>query len=526
MKNFLLHVDSNYRNFLEYPFPTEFVIPINKKQVTPCQPVLSPSNIPFYAFQWYGVTDTITGIFVTSDPETPQIRIDRLSLVTDLLTDSIPINNYFNGLMITNESTGFSSIIIQYSYTDNKITLLSPYLSITVGDRFSITNPSGQNVLSILGDSFLHDLDIAPSNIELSEFYLNSNMIVINNTQGWSLTITSYYPLYRMVIFDQNMPSYDIHDSFIIKNGSANSSISPIQTSSLYEYTILQNGTGHAVGDVLVFRDVSSNIPAQYQITKIDGSGGVVTMQLIDPGAGFQSGVDLYDTGGNVQIYVDSVENSTGVQTTQTPCIFYFPQLLTFIEQFLGFVIVQGVDSVWIFFTRITISLGGDNIQVNTIYQNFFNNHLNIPVVPYTSVCYQVELLALIIPNRYVLGYEKLLSFFPYLIVEISNYGTSFSTSNPVYSNNPYMTKGKFVCPIANIKNQLISNFVIVHSPQKISMTINLHQDIVFRILLPNGELLRLSYLNKNTQSGLQETLIYVSSITSNELSALFNFTL
>jgi hypothetical protein len=524
----LLHLDSNYRDFREYPYPTEFIVPINKKQTPPCQPVLSPSDIPFYAFQWYGVTDTITGIFVTNNPESPLIQIDPSSIVIDSSDNTIPINNYFTGLMITNLNTGLSSVITSYSYTNQQITLLSPFPSITVGDPFSIVNPSGQNVLSILGDSFLHNLNIAPTNIQISEFYLNSNMIVINNTRGWILPITSYYPIYRMIIFAQNMPSYDVHDSFVIKIGSANSSVLPVQQDSVYSYTIIQNGTGLAVGDVVVFSDVSSNIPARYEVVQTDNNGGAMTMKIVNPGAGFRSGIDLYDTSGNVQIHIDAVENSTGIQTTtETPCLFYIPQLLTFIEQFLGFSIVRGINSVWIFFTKTTIPLGASSVQVNTIYPNFFNNNLNIPVVPYTSVCYQVELLALIIPNRLVWGYDTLLSFFPYLIVEISNYGASFNANNPVYSNNPNMSKGKFVCPIANVKNQLITNFVIVRSPQKISMTINLYQDIVFRILLPNGEPLRLSYLNKNDiNQQLQETIVYVSSITSNELSAVFNFSL
>jgi len=117
---------------------------------------------------------------------------------------------------------------------------------------------------------------------------------------------------------------------------------------------------------------------------------------------------------------------------------------------------------------------------------------LNLPMSSFQQPsCFKIRLLSLSIPNQPIFGFSVLPSFFPYFILEIYNTSGLASNIQSIYSNNPHTQKATFICQIANPRNQLVANYLVVHSLQMNVMKWLPTDHIFCRIALPNGETLR-----------------------------------
>lgn len=111
------------------------------------------------------------------------------------------------------------------------------------------------------------------------------------------------------------------------------------------------------------------------------------------------------------------------------------------------------------------------------------------------SVCYEIELIDLVLPNGTLSsGKGGRIAFYPYVYVELQNTsGSSAGTKNIIYSNNPNSTRMLFRAPIDDISNPLNSPFIKIDSDgatQTIKFKIN--DNLRVAIYLPNGELFKL----------------------------------
>jgi hypothetical protein len=107
-------------------------------------------------------------------------------------------------------------------------------------------------------------------------------------------------------------------------------------------------------------------------------------------------------------------------------------------------------------------------------------------------VCYQIELLDLVLPNT-ILGtaYGSLISFYQYIYVELQNVsGAGSGLSNIIYSNNPNSTKMLFRCPIKDVPNPVNSTFIKING-NGMSQTIKFkpNDNIKFSVHMATGEL-------------------------------------
>ncbi len=77
-------------------------------------------------------------------------------------------------------------------------------------------------------------------------------------------------------------------------------------------------------------------------------------------------------------------------------------------------------------------------------------------------VCYEVELISLILPNELLFsGDGGLPSFLPFVYVELRNIsGASGGNKNIIYSNNPNATRALFKAPMDDVPTPLISRFL------------------------------------------------------------------
>ena len=106
-------------------------------------------------------------------------------------------------------------------------------------------------------------------------------------------------------------------------------------------------------------------------------------------------------------------------------------------------------------------------------------------------VCYEIELLNLILPNAILAcGEGGRIAFYPYVYVTLSNVSASGAgLTNILYSNNPNATRVIFRVPIDDLINPLISTFVHLDGDGMVqTMKFKPNDNLYFSITLANGE--------------------------------------
>ena len=125
-----------------------------------------------------------------------------------------------------------------------------------------------------------------------------------------------------------------------------------------------------------------------------------------------------------------------------------------------------------------------------------FTRDNNVPFV-YTGslvsqqemVCYEVELINLVLPNRTLVSGGRS-AFYPYVYVELQNISSaSAGNTNIIYSNNQNATRRLFRAAIDDIPNPLISPFIKIDGDGMVQ-TIKFKPNDSFRfgVYLPNGD--------------------------------------
>ena len=131
------------------------------------------------------------------------------------------------------------------------------------------------------------------------------------------------------------------------------------------------------------------------------------------------------------------------------------------------------------------------------------------------SVCYEIQLVDLILPNR-TLKTGGRIAFYPYVYVELQNIsGASAGNKNIIYSNNPTSTKKLFRASINDIPNALSSPFIKIDGD---GMT----QTVKFK---PNDNFSFSVYLSDGTQfeTELQESYGPLPAEPLVQISAMFS---
>ena len=106
-------------------------------------------------------------------------------------------------------------------------------------------------------------------------------------------------------------------------------------------------------------------------------------------------------------------------------------------------------------------------------------------------VCYEVQLLNLVLPNV-ILGTASgsLISFYPYVYVALQNVtAAGAGLNNIIYSNNPNSTRVLFRCPIKDVPNPVNSTFIKIDGSGMVqTIKFRPNDTLFFGVYLPNGE--------------------------------------
>ena len=108
------------------------------------------------------------------------------------------------------------------------------------------------------------------------------------------------------------------------------------------------------------------------------------------------------------------------------------------------------------------------------------------------DVCYELELLNLILPNQTLnVGEGSRITFYPYLYVEFTNTSSpSAGMKGTIYSNNPNSTRMLFRCAVDDVPNPVLSTFLKIDGDGMVqTVKFKPNDNLKFAVHLPNGEI-------------------------------------
>lgn len=508
MSQYIMNIDSTYRDRKIYRFSTEFGVIVN---ATPgynsAANIYSVNNIIYARFQWNGnatttiPNDTITGNF--TDFSNLYITLDPTHQSTKL--------NFYIGCQFVMGSSDVSSVIIFYDPSKNMITLEDPIADIyynPADTSYSIINPSYNygNDLLLLGTNLFVNLtqdNVIP--LLLLKSGPTNSLFIQNVTAGWILPIYKVLNNFRVVTFQDNMPSYNNGDLFQIRSTSelfvfittTTNLINSIQT-----IKIVNGGSGYAVNDLVEVVSLSLPAPvssAYFKVLSVDANGSITRLELNNPGEGYTSGEWLLSIAGNTSASIQIVRVQQCIELNNRPpqesdeFILYVPSIDPIANALFTITSIQGK---YVFFENTLLATINVNEPIELMLYRQRGTGLTMPVVSYKQpLCYEVSLIHLILPNQPVYGFNVLPTFFPYLMVELYNTSSVGSNMGLLYSNNPNTEKVSFYCAVGNPRNPLIVSYLIVLSSTQLqTLSWAPTDNFFFRVLLPNGETLKYEF--------------------------------
>lgn len=135
----------------------------------------------------------------------------------------------------------------------------------------------------------------------------------------------------------------------------------------------------------------------------------------------------------------------------------------------------------------------GDKIEIlrvsrdNEVPYNYSGSFLS----QQEEVCYEVQLLALILPNEVLdVPFGSRIAFYPYVIVELSNVcGSSAGMKNIIYTNNPNAVRALFIVPITDINDPSRAPFIHLYGAGMVqTVKFKPNDNLRMVVRLPNGE--------------------------------------
>lgn len=129
-------------------------------------------------------------------------------------------------------------------------------------------------------------------------------------------------------------------------------------------------------------------------------------------------------------------------------------------------------------------------------------------------VCYEVELLNLILPNK-ILKCGGLPAFYPFLYVALQNVSSpGAGLRNIIYSNNPNARRMLFKVPITDTSNPLTVPFINLSSRMVQTIKFKPNDNLFFGVYLPNGEPFELD-IKDNMSPLCPNSLVQISATFS-----------
>lgn len=478
------------RNRNQYPLPSSFEVPF-----APTRQLLlkSHSNDPICTgpiyYKWNGGSPE----FNSPWPNPSNITADSssspgcifLTMATPYLSN---ILNYYIGYNLTS-SSGDSRTIIGYDPTSSKFLVDQPYISPTykTTDTYTITDPSTNIKIHIPAK------DVNGNCVKyFSEAY--DGCYIVNETKSNRNTmiysqILSYDFITQMATLNKPLSLWSINDQFTMRKNIPQEKYTLQNEPSQNTNTFIYEPNGHIVNI-----DYISNI--LYDLSFVVVPGIIITLGI---GEGYRelnyyAGMYIYNTSNSAKAPI----NGGGIYG-----LYYIKasaynkdngrvELLidqTSIPEFTCY--NSNNSSLYVENPSIQFLKSGDTINiVNYIRDNYSPLNYNGSVVSQSeTVCYEVSLISLILPNL-TLRTGARIAFYPFVYVEFTNTTSpSGASKSIIYSNSPVSNKALFIVPITDTNQPLNSSFVKVSSNMSQTIKFKPNDSLRFSVYLPDGKL-------------------------------------
>jgi len=468
-----LEFDSTYRNRNEWPLASEFQIPISqsgrKNQSNALDPVCLSTPIMTWTSNYLDKNITPpsgtlggniyfnhSGVLIsnTSDNQTFVIEITNNNSLQQL-------ENYYVGLVITASTFRRRITGYKYLYNDSSndyglITIASSFPdSITDGSAFTIDDPtyvgdvnnpyffvpSGRIQKNGYTGYLLYNENLQEYR-KISEYDSITHMISLNTEVIYGDVNSGPLPSSPLIPWSTT-DNYSIRKEppYLPRNGSSYlQPIAPFSTNSITVSTLPSSDTNF-------YKNFAIRIVANYTIPEYYK---YVDNKAIPP---------LNES----RTIISSSYSSGNTTLTFYPPLLATPTANTYFE------------------------------MLNFSYDNFNPfTYTGSLVSQQDMVCYEVELLNLILPNEVLaVGEGGRIAFYPYVYAQISNVSSACGgLKNIIYSNNPNAVKAIFRVPIDDVINPLISTFIKVDGDGMVqTIKFKPNDNLYFSVFLPNGEL-------------------------------------
>jgi hypothetical protein len=459
--NRFLEIDSSNRNRKQWPLTSSFQIPISQSGRKGQYDALDPVSLSTPLFSWTSNNldivnpnnGYISGTILYSITTGSTYPVQNASFPNTFIIQTLTglkfqqLTNYYIGLIIVNStlSPAVSRNIINFIYLGKyndgggniydraEITISSPFPdSITTANKWIISDPT-----DVQTDPSYPLIFVPNGRIQFNAY---ANYLIYNETHRQSRPISGYDPITNMI-------------SLNIVGSTSTNSKGPVSTWT--------NKDNYSI------RKENPNIPL------LGGTYPIIRGSVTVSGVTYSTtnNTVIIGNGNNIPLSTEKdyyTNQFIRILSLTSQYEFYSPnsnQSLTSLNEIRKITSYSG-DGIstdptkpniapYMFtldkpFNSVPDTRGNGIIEIlNFSYDNFNPfSYTGSLVSQQEMVCYEVELLNLILPNQVLsVGEGGRIAFYPYIYVEFSNVSAAGSgLTNIIYSNNPNATKANFRC--------------------------------------------------------------------------------
>jgi len=502
-----IEIDSTYRNRNEWPNPGNFEVRISPTGRKDLQNADDPVSLSApIGLSWSCGTFNIT-YSQAGELNGRVLEIgfgnagDQKTTITIIPADGDSsfqhIENYYNGVVLRNETQSIASRITSYVWMGINYDGVDVF-QITVEGTLKIDD---NDLISIKDPTAWYDTD--PPNPDMySYFFVPNGRVGFNAYQGHILynnngsyaDILSYDTNTKLVKVNVTGKNWRIYDDILsirkeppiridtIDNTTTELSNSVFSLPSTFSDQLNFYKNSY----IKIFDDIRRVV--RYETFTGTAIGGSTTTVIFPEGA---SNVDGFYNNAYIKIEVPLI-NVRKIKDYRVTGV--SPNLIrtATVDLPFDFSVFAGVD----FTFRSVFVDPAFGYPINPPFELLLFSQDNHNPFTYTAnqdstSFYQVELLDVILPNKILnCGFGSRIAFYPYLYVQISNLPTN--GTKIIYSNNPNVNSMVFRVPIYDVQNPISSAFVKLDGDGMLqTLTFKPNEDIFFSVLLPNGDIFK-----------------------------------
>ena len=481
-----LEIDSTYRDRNTWPLAAQFEIPISQSGRKSRLNAADPVSLAVPVMEWTPNrvdmstnTNVVSGtIAAISSPNNVAGTTDTINLIITATTGKLQkLLNYYYGLVFNDTTlspvvkrriTAYEYLGVTSTGADKALITLEKHLPDTfqLGDNWSIYDPS----------------DISdPSN---PLFFVPAGQVQEN-------AYSNYY-LYNETLEEYRKITYYNWDTHLITLDAINNPITG--------WTLAQNYS------------IRLELPIVTTAIGAVTSSSVFTLNVTTTENDFYKGqfVRILPVLNPYKYNVFS-QDSTVLSDSLTPPIGQIRRILSSTAGATTSVIVYPAFEV--------APSGGAVVELlNFSYDNLCPFvYTGSTVSQQEMVCYEIELVNLILPNDVLQGGAGgRIAYYPYVYVELQNVSASGAgLKNIIYSNNPNSGKMLFRCPVNDINSDMLAPFVKISGDGMVqTIKFKPNDNLRFSVTYQNGEIFQT--VGSETYSPFPPNLKY-------QVSALFS---